>query len=147
MNEILNRRAGRHLLLVVLLAIGFVGCNKNSASETTEATGDEVLTQLRNSMSQTITSSEEDQAITQLVQGVINRRLLIGLSVAEIEAKLGPSQPCGDGGWCTFFELDPSDRFYEVGTVSDALAGGTPMIMLGFDGDGGSESVQLAHGQ
>lgn len=147
MNQVLKGRAGGKLLLVVLLAVGLMGCSKNNVPENSEATGDEVLAQLRSSMSQTITSAEHDQAITQLVRQAMNEGLLIGLTLAEVEAKLGPSLPCGDGGWCTFFELEPSDRYYEVGTLSDEFAGGSPMIMLGFDGAGRCDSVQLAHGQ
>ena len=147
MNRIPNRAGTLLLAALLLLTASPAGCKKDDGNEsTTQVTGDELLTQLRSSMSQPINSAEEDQALSQLVQQVTSEGLLLGLTVAEVEAKLGPSLPCGDGSWCTFFELEPTDRYYEVST-SAGFASGTPMIMLGFDSTGGCDSVQLAHGQ
>lgn len=146
MLESLGRNVGKGLGVIVFIMVGLTACNKNN-EPTTEMTGDELLAEVRASMSRTIASSADDQAVTELTQRVISEGLLVGQTTAEIEAKLGPSLPCGDGGWCTFFELRASDRYYEVGTVGDGFAGGTPMLLLGFDENGRCNHAQLAHGQ
>jgi len=105
------------------------------------------MQQLQSAMTATIGDDDRDQEVTALVQQVIQEELLVGLTIAEIEEKLGPAPLCGDGGWCTFFELATDDRYYEVGRLPDGWVGGVPMLVIDLDDSGQCTQVHFIHGQ
>lgn len=136
-----------HVVAVVFTLLCLSACNRGSDGEGATSPSDDVMQQLQAAMTATIDNDARDREVTQLVQRAIREQLLVGLTIAEIEEKLGPSQPCGDGGWCTFFDLAPDDRYYEVGTLPDGWVGGVPMLILDIDEANRCSQVHFVHGQ
>jgi hypothetical protein len=94
----------------------------------------------------TIRSDDQDAEHWALARRVVDDKLLVGLSRADIAARLGPGQRC-DGPWRCGDGLDGDDWYYEVGKLPLSMAGGTPVLLVDFDAAGTCIATRTVHTQ
>jgi hypothetical protein len=94
----------------------------------------------------TITSDGQDAEHWALARRVVDDQSLVGHRRAEIAARLGPGTSCA-GGWSCGDGLDGDDWYYEVGKLPAGMDGGTPVLLIDFDGAGNCVATRTVHTQ
>jgi len=94
------------------------------------------IADLRKALDTPIDSETRRQQHNDIARKVVEEGALEGLRRAEVEAQLGRGTVCGGSGVCTERGYMSNDWFYEVGRYDKRAAGRTPVLLVGFDGQG-----------
>ncbi|MFT3924988.1 MAG: hypothetical protein QM778_20805 [Myxococcales bacterium] len=97
----------------------------------------ETLPQLRQAIEEPVTSPEQNQRHSQLVQMVSEEGHLEGLSRTDVEAKIGKGDVCSKHPLCSQQGFMDDDWYYEIGTASEGPDASylryRPALILGFN--------------
>ncbi|MBW2463482.1 MAG: hypothetical protein JRH11_17660 [Deltaproteobacteria bacterium] len=111
------------------LVITLAGCGATMSRE-------EGLPQLRAAIERDISSPEESQENSRLVEAILDNTLLHGMFRAEVEEAIGRGDQCSRHPRCQEHGYDGNDWFYTVGQMGDGRTGALPILIVGFDTSG-----------
>jgi hypothetical protein len=93
----------------------------------------ETLPSLRQAIAAEVSTPEQNEKNSALVEQVSQDKHLQGLSRAEVEDKLGRGDLCSRHPICSERGFDGSDWYYEVGREGSAYVRHRPALVIGFN--------------
>jgi hypothetical protein len=112
--------------LVLCSACGAQGANR-----------DELIPRLRDAMLSQVSSQQQNEDNSRLIQEVVESGALEDMTRPEVEQAIGRGDVCSRHERCRENEFDDDDWYYSVGTMGEAYRGGAaPVLIVGFDRSG-----------
>lgn len=125
----------RTAILTLALSSLFLGAISLAACGAT-MTREEGLPQLRAAIERPISSPEESQENSRLVEAILDNTLLHGMFRAEVEEAIGRGDQCSRHPRCAEHGYHGDDWFYTVGQMGEGRTGALPILIVGFDTSG-----------
>ena len=97
---------------------------------------EEALAKLRTAISDPVSSPEQSQENSRLVETILDDQVLHGMFRAEVEEKIGRGDECSRHPRCQENGFSGDDWFYTVGTMGEGRTGALPELIVGFDTSG-----------
>jgi hypothetical protein len=97
---------------------------------------DEAMPQLRAAIEKNISSPEESQANSRLLEDILDDQVLEEMFRHEVEEAIGRGDPCSRHPRCEENGYGPQDWFYTVGQMGEGRSGALPILIIGFDTSG-----------
>lgn len=112
------------LLLTCALTVGCGGASINR---------DESLRRLSDAIQAPVSSPEEAQENSKLVEQIVQEGLLEDMTREEVSSAIGRGDDCSRHPRCAENEFEDDDWFYNVGQMGEGSAGMVPALIVGFD--------------
>jgi len=97
---------------------------------------DEALPQLRAAIEKNVSTPEESQESSRLLEKILDDNVLNEMFRHELEEAIGRGDPCSRHPRCAEAGFDGDDWFYTVGQMGEGRTGALPILIVGFDTSG-----------
>ncbi len=115
--------------VTIILALSLLACGASMSRE-------EALPKLRHAIESPVSSPEESQESSRLVQSILDQSLLHGMFRQEVIDAIGRGDPCSRHPACAEHDFSGDDFFYTVGVMGEGRTGALPQLIVGFDTSG-----------
>lgn len=126
------RQPASAIALAFLLAVSFglAACGAVPMSR------EEALPQLRAAIDKSLSTPEDSQENSRLVEKILDDNVLDEMFRHEVEEAIGRGDPCSRHPRCAENGFDDNDWFYTVGQMGEGRTGAVPVLIVGFDTSG-----------
>ena len=97
---------------------------------------DEALPQLRAAIEKNVSTPEESQESSRLLEKILDDNVLNEMFRHELEEAIGRGDPCSRHPRCAEHGFSSDDWFYTVGQMGEGRTGALPILIVGFDTSG-----------
>src|SRR5437762_2205870 len=114
-------------------AIPYLACLCLLACAPKAAPASETLPRLREAIQQPVSSAEQNQQNSALVEQVAEAGYLLGLTREEVEQRVGKGDRCARHPMCSQQGFESEDWYYEVGQMGSSYLRFRPALVVGFN--------------
>jgi hypothetical protein len=118
-----------HASIALLIAVLALACGPTMTRE-------EALPRLKQAIASSVSSPEQSQESSRLVEDILEQKILHGMFRHEVEEAIGRGDACSRHPRCAENDFSGDDWFYSVGVMGEGRTGALPILIVGFDTSG-----------